>query len=927
MSRLTQLIIILFIVMLPLAAYATDPPHNMSYGISCLSNPQNNITGCHVAHNAGTAGFLLTNTAATIDNLCQSCHNGTIAEFVKGHSSTTTTTKYGTWNKACTDCHSPHQQYQWRSYGTQAYIFTGTVSSLSSTQLTDTSVNWAINQWLGSILVPNTTTITNSIYPDTNNPPTFMITGNNANTLTVKIVSGSAGLNASTSVGANYSIFYGRLIRSRMYTAGWNNINFYNNAGIHSFADGTTFTTSGGINYYTSNICETCHTQTNHHRYTSGTTFTLACSGQSHHNGQNCMACHPHSNGFEFTESHGSQDCIQCHSSVFNPMNTTTDFHHYMNNTQPVYPVLSLPATLGGTTDINRRCLMCHADHDVFSPEVNTSTGGRAYNLRAAISLSPTPTSTNTFTNTDFINSTSTPGICLSCHMTLQTKSYLQPDNTTTTPYVPLSDTLTNQVSAYNASAHNYRVSSLFTSSTETGCNYNNTFNANCTKCHNDTMYPKSSQGAQITTYPQVFGIHDSSISSIVAPLGLWLFPYLQSGLPSSPLNEKFCFQCHGASNPNAPNKDYYNVATMSGVSTSIDSAFNKPYQHPITTTSYLHKPYGEGLLFNDGTLSGANRHVACTDCHNPHTAMPSIPLYGASGVTVTNPQQDFVDLVSSNYTYIPNASVTLAQSGGTTNTNLDYKLCFKCHSNWAYGLVTNAPNPTPSASWQQTNMAQEFNVNNWSYHYVEGDQTASVLPASGTGCNSYGPNIGNVTPRASTTYGNFNTTYIGVMDSTLAGLTNTQIRTAKLRCSSCHGIDNASSSVPEGPHGSTNPFILKIPAGSPYNAWNNTVNYTNDSGRIWCFNCHDPNFTNSGFNSFGQNLHTNRHNGRPCQACHVAIPHGWKRYRLLRFDDCDPAPYMSIPNYGFHSGVTWATSGNWREGNCHSTGAVDSCG
>ncbi len=355
-----------------------------------------------------------------------------------------------------------------------------------------------------------------------------------------------------------------------------------------------------------------------------------------------------------------------------------------------------------------------------------------------------------------------------------------------------------------------------------------------------------------------------------------------------------------------------------------VRTLFSKVYKHPTYSVAGKHLEWENTTTYNSGAFSGTNRHAECVDCHNPHAATAASELTGVDGVTISSNPTNFTDLATGNFTANADVSTSVTQPNGQT-LYLDYKLCFKCHSNWAYGAATNAPNPTPSAAWQQTNMAQEFNVNNYSHHYVEGDKTtAAALPSNGTGCNSYGPLAASTQiPRASTSYGNFNSTYIGVMEPSLSGATHAQIRTAKLRCSSCHGMDGKSSSTPEGPHGSAYPFLLKTPSGSTYTVWNNSV--SKSSGTVWCFNCHDPNFTNTGFIAMGSNLHTTRHNGRACQYCHVAVPHGWKRYRFIRFDDCDSAPYVGITG-GLSSGVSWKTSGSWTESSCHS-GSVGSCG
>ena len=351
---------------------------------------------------------------------------------------------------------------------------------------------------------------------------------------------------------------------------------------------------------------------------------------------------------------------------------------------------------------------------------------------------------------------------------------------------------------------------------------------------------------------------------------------------------ENLCLACHDGS------------PVTEDVKTIITT---KTYRHAVDNYTGIHLP-GLSSGEEDRTYLSNNKHVECVDCHNPHAVDSANPTAHAPGVTPTN----------GGFWSAPTGFTETKVNGGV---NDEYKICFRCHSSYNTSLTTW------NASW--TDVSLEFNVNNYSYHYVEGDKTtASALPSNGSGCSSYGPNAGSTQiPRASTTTGNFNSTYIGVMEPSLAGLSDSQIRSARLKCSSCHGSDGAGGSTPEGPHGSAYQFILKVPSGSPYTRWDSTVRYSD--GNVWCLNCHDPNFTNTGFVQGSQNLHTRRHNRRACQYCHVAIPHGWKRYRLLRLDDCDSSPYVGITG-GLRSGINWKTSGNWQESDCHNA-AVGSCG
>ncbi len=72
-------------------------------------------------------------------------------------------------------------------------------------------------------------------------------------------------------------------------------INFTSITGAGSFADGPP---------HMDNICETCHSQTQHHQ-ADGT----APGGQSHFDSEDCTGCHPHNDGFQPTGG-----CTICHS-------------------------------------------------------------------------------------------------------------------------------------------------------------------------------------------------------------------------------------------------------------------------------------------------------------------------------------------------------------------------------------------------------------------------------------------------------------------------------------------------------------------------------------------------------------------------------------------------------------------------------------
>ena len=58
-----------------------------------------------------------------------------------------------------------------------------------------------------------------------------------------------------------------------------------------------------------SNICEVCHHDTKFHQYSASKQQTA----RDHHNGANCMTCHPHKKGFKYVG--GAVDCVSCHGN------------------------------------------------------------------------------------------------------------------------------------------------------------------------------------------------------------------------------------------------------------------------------------------------------------------------------------------------------------------------------------------------------------------------------------------------------------------------------------------------------------------------------------------------------------------------------------------------------------------------------------
>jgi predicted CXXCH cytochrome family protein len=332
---------------------------------------------------------------------------------------------------------------------------------------------------------------------------------------------------------------------------------------------------------------------------------------------------------------------------------------------------------------------------------------------------------------------------------------------------------------------------------------------------------------------------------------------------------ETVCFTCHDGT-----------------AASNIDAQYAKAYRMPVAGTAGIHS-MTEARDQSAAAFAGANRHVECQDCHNPHLAgqgtHPAGSNYaygteqGAWGLAVTN---------SSSW-------ATPAMTPAYPITS-QYEGCLKCHSSWAYG---GSPPISPSGGYAQTDQALEFNTFNPSFHPVEDVGRNPFITWDGT---SYASSlVGGFTP------------------------------TSRMTCSDCHGSETPGD--PAGPHGSTEPFVLT-------GGWDRTTGQTGTEADL-CFSCH-------AFGTYGQgaaptaptgfsertttsNLHGFHVGiGNPdyatqaigCMDCHAAVPHGFNRDGLLALTS-DPAPYVDRPYSGGLIAIdTWEQSGQWEIGSCSTT-------
>ena len=616
----------------------------------------------------------------------------------------------------------------------------------------------------------------------------------------------------------------------------------------------TTMNTWGSyVNPSGTGVCQVCHEITSH--FTGSTNYNT-----NHNPGASCTGCHSHlgsasvnGDAFPGAESGGGVACGGCHNDLYTRMNSAanTTYHHLLTSDAPTYA--------SGT------CLQCHVDHNIFRPDVNTAnTVGRSANLRTNINIAvPSQPTTVGYTNTDFLSADTDGGICLSCHKAQLAKGYPQSDATTVTPAVGKAD--------YQASGHQYVAASTF----GTG---GSTFNANCSKCHNDTLSPKSSFNAQSSA--NKFGNHSSTLRRILAALGI--------ASPADPLEEQFCYQCHSGAGPN----DYYGVKAMSAASRDIQTVFGKTYKHNVAGYSGQHRS-----STTDETLGyiSANKHVECEDCHNPHAAQPGTHTRGSAALAnVLKGVDGAIASYPSNTNWPatgtpPRSNFTYA---ATQTSTAEYQICFKCHSYANTNVQTWGG--TGAAAW--TDVGLEFDPNNQSYHPV-----VQALPATDPNAN-YGSNR--------------------LASAQLSGgWTPGQVMT----CSDCHDSDSAAST---GPHGSAVKWML----GGTNKSWpyQGTAGNGTSSGTFWtlsnrtansgtanglfCLNCHTLNA--SGHIHFKETDHQRI----ACVGCHVRVPHGYRESRLIAAGTV-PARYYPNGNGGGTKYINRFTKAsnysNYSESNC----------
>ncbi|HAZ09402.1 MAG TPA: hypothetical protein DCZ01_13010 [Elusimicrobia bacterium] len=400
---------------------------------------------------------------------------------------------------------------------------------------------------------------------------------------------------------------------------------------------------------------------------------------------------------------------------------------------------------------------------------------------------------------------------------------------------------------------------------------YGTTNRVECTSCHDphdnqfgDFLVKSNANSALCTTCHQKTNFASSAHATSNAA-------YTPSGGAPTTVAEYSCRNCHrahGASSAQAyilrgsEEDTCYNChgsPALTGAK-DIKTLLAKASKHPTETVAGVHK----NPELDATNLGMSKRHAECWDCHNPHKAKTGTHaspgnnignvLLGAWGVEPTYGTASAWQAATSFVRQIFN---------DTTNYK-EYQLCFKCHTYYAFGA-------TPPAGY--TDVSVEYNPYNRSAHPVRSTanaQAGSTAPKALAASQMSSP------WNASANMGNQNMT-----------------------CSDCHASDVTSD--PKGVHGSASQYLLKGPrrywpknaAGTLWTLADVKNNANSWSTNLFCVNCH-PLYVNGAFTNNVHERDDHRKTGVVCITCHVVVPHGSKRSRLIGYKS-DPTPY----NYG----------------------------
>ncbi len=334
---------------------------------------------------------------------------------------------------------------------------------------------------------------------------------------------------------------------------------------------------------------------------------------------------------------------------------------------------------------------------------------------------------------------------------------------------------------------------------------------------------------------------------------------------------QDFCLECHG----NGGNDSSASAGAPDDIKTDIDKTGGR---HNVYLSDTAHRAHETITDIKD------DKHIECTDCHNPHAAGTTLH-HTHDGTQILDPITSVTTHTNAIATTSPLYKATGIEANYTGidsnwgNDNIDYgdpysamqtatkeyQICFKCHTKANISVESWGDPADPAMAW--TDVGMEFNPYNKSFHPV-----VSGLSGGVSGSSALNP-------------------------AQLIAPWNVDVGTQTMYCTDCHESDSGLA----GPHGSAVKWML---AGTnkawPYcdkgkNGRQETGTYRtlgdmdldiNTSQGTFCRNCHPNDVPTSPVINDAHDQ-TN-HSGTACVDCHIRIPHGGRVSRLIAADNSD---------------------------------------
>ena len=145
------------------------------------------------------------------------------------------------------------------------------------------------------------------------------------------------------------------------------------------------------------------------------------------------------------------------------------------------------------------------------------------------------------------------------------------------------------------------------------------------------------------------------------------------------------------------------------------------------------------------------------------------------------------------------------------------------------------------------------------------------------------------------------------------------------VQCSDCHGVEAGADYMLKDMDGGNRVYWPKNSSGNLWTLSDIENNQNSWQSRLFCVNCHPM----EGALFYNKVHNIGRHNKRsytiegktysaiPCVMCHLAVPHGGARSRLIVYNT-DPSPYNYGANMGVISGFRKAERYDYSKGNCY---------